>query len=151
MTSAPKKRKFGSDDQPQSDSHFHGLGCQAHGCPMIGVYGQIGGAGTCWAHDRLREAEHWPLLTQGILANLWLFKVAEKIACMSWHDLDRQAAKIDGYLRDQGRSDLCRMKNEGEFSERCSMEPRKNWAVRLRNAAYAKASESFRVEKARAA
>lgn len=151
MSFAPKKRRFDNDDQPQEKQGGHGLGCQAHGCPMIGVYGRIGDPGTCWAHDRLREAEHWPLLTQGINANLWLFKVAEKIACMPLQDLDKQAATIDTYLKNQGRSDLCRQKNDGTYPERCAMEPRINWAIRLRNAAYSKASESFSVKKAKAA
>ena len=122
------------------EQHSHGLGCIAHNCPLVGVHGANGGW-VCWAHDRLEEASQWPYLTQGIRNNQWLFRVADKVAGMPLYDLEQKAAEIAAYLVQQGRSDLVRMKNDGSFSERCELEPRTNWAMRLRSAAYAKAVE----------
>lgn len=150
-----KIRQF--TDRPEQEQrpeppHTHGLGCSAHNCPLVGVYGQIGGPGYCWAHDRLQEATQWPFLTQGIRNNQWLFRVAEKIATMPLYDLEKKSSEIDAYLKSQGRADLCRIKkNEGEWSERCEIEPRINWMARMRNAAYKAAFEYVECNWSRAA
>lgn len=139
-------------DEIQQEPKTHGYLCGAHNCPLTAVYGQIGGTGHCWAHDRLQEATQWPYLTQGIRNNQWLFRVAEKIATMPLYDLEKKAAEIDAYLRGQGREDLCRMKkNTGEWSERCEIEPRINWMARMRNAAYKAAFEYVECNWSRAA
>lgn len=139
-------------EQQQPAQHVHGIGCSAHNCPLVGVYGPIGGAGHCWAHDRLEEASQWPYLTQGIRNNQWLFRVAEKIATMPLYDLEQKSKEIDSYLRAQGRADLCRQANDkGEWSERLTVEPRPSWLSRLRNAAYKAAFEYVESNWSRAA
>ena len=100
----------------------------------------------------LLEATQWPYLTQGIRNNQWLFRVAEKIATMPLYDLEKKSIEIDSYLKSQGRSDLCRIKkNEGEWSDRCEIEPRINWMARMRNAAYKAAFEYVECNWSRAA
>ena len=138
-------------DENQQEPKTHGYICSAHNCPLTAVYGQIGGAGHCWAHDRLDEATQWPYLTQGIRNNQWLFRVAEKIATMPLCDLENKTPEIHAYLQSQGRSDLCRLKNEGKFSDRVEMEPRTNWIARMRNAAYKAAFEYVECNWSRAA
>lgn len=91
------------------------------------------------------------VLTQGITENLWLFKVAERVACMPPVDLDRKQSEIATYLAGRGRPELARAKNAGEWSERCVWEPRSAWAGRLRNAAYALAIENVKANWSRAA
>lgn len=149
-----KIRQF--TDKPEQEKtespSRHWLSCSAHNCPLVGVYGPIGSAGHCWAHDRLEEASQWPYLTNGIRNNQWLFRVAEKIATMPMYDLEQKASEIDSYLRAQGRSDLCRMKNDsGQWSERLAIEPRSSWMSRLRNAAYKAAFEYVEANWSRAA
>jgi hypothetical protein len=144
MSNAPKKRRFSEEADRVSESQGHGhsqsqgRGCIADGCPLAGTMSNStkGGPFHCWAHDRLLEAYHWPAMTKAINDNLWIFRVAEKVACMSLFDLERKQNDIHAYLRGRGRDDLCRLKNDGEWSDRCAEEPRPYWAIRLRNAAY---------------
>jgi hypothetical protein len=130
----------------EAPTQTYGLGCVAHNCPLVGAISNSthGGPFHCWAHDRLQEASQWPFLTHGINENLWLFRVAEKVACMSIFDLERKQNEIHDYLRGRGRADLCRLKNDGE-------EPRPYWANRLRNAAYSAAMEYVKANWSRAA
>lgn len=139
MSFAPKKRKFGNDDDSTEKTPNQGLGCIAHGCQLVGVFSNSSGAGSqfhCWAHDQLREPSKWPFLTQGITENLWLFKVAEKVACMPLMDLEKKQSEISAYLAGRGRPELARQKNTGEWSERLTEEPRTSWVGRLHNAAF---------------
>jgi len=142
MSAAPKKRKFGNDDETPESTSGHGRGCLAHGCQLARVFSNsTGGEFHCWAHDRLREPSQWPFLTQGITENLWLFRVAERVACMPLFDLDRKQSEIGSYLAGRGRPELARLKNTGEWSDRCPDEPRSYWVGRLRNAAFKAAME----------
>lgn len=140
MSFAPKKRKFAdADDGVPDHQQSQGIGCIAHGCQLVGVISNSSGAGSqfhCWAHDRIREPSQWPFMTQGINENLWLFKVAERVACMPLFDLEKKQSEISNYLSGRGRPELSRQKNTGEWSERLSEEPRSAWANRLRNAAF---------------
>lgn len=140
MSTSPKKRRFDdADDGVPNQHHSQGLGCIAHGCPLPGTLSDSvkgGGGFQCFAHDRLLESGKYGLLTQGIKENLWLFKVAERVACMPIIEIDNKQSEIAAYLAGRGRPELARMANTGEWSERCRYEPRPNWAIRLRNAAY---------------
>ena len=130
-----------------------GLGCSAHDCPLTGTMSDSPGGGNwkCWAHDRLEEASQWPYLTRGIHEHRWLFNLADRIATMPPYNLEQKQPEITTYLKSRDRADLCRMKNEGEWSERCAMEPRANWAIRLRNAAYSAAMDYVKANWSRAA
>lgn len=116
----------------------NGLGCTAHDCPLCGTISDSpsGGNWKCWAHDRLEEASQWPYLTRGIQENRWLFNFADRITTMPLYDLEQKAEEIAGFLKSRDREDLCRLKNDGQFSERCAMEPHSMWANRLRSAAF---------------
>lgn len=137
MSFAPKKRKFAEASEPDESSTHQGRGCIANNCPLVGsISNGSGGPFHCWAHDRLEESSQWPFLTQGINENLWLFKVADRVATLPLYDLERKQAEIAAYLAGRGMPELARMKNDGTWSERISHEPRSAWVGRLRNAAY---------------
>jgi len=145
------KRRKPDDDQAAGEQH--GLGCSANGCPLTGTISDSTGGGNwkCWAHDRLEEASQWPYLTRGINDNRWLFNLADRIATMPPYDIEQKAGEVASYLKSRDRADLCRAKNEGQWSERCAIEPRANWTMRLRNAAYSAAFEYVRENWSRAA
>jgi hypothetical protein len=132
--------KKGADAASDEQSH-HGNGCIGHNCPLRGTISDspAGGNWKCWAHDRLEEASQWPYLTHGINENLWLFKVADRVATMTPVDIDAggKQAEVDLYLRSRNRDDLVRQVNRGEYSERVKLEPIEHWRRRLREAAYA--------------
>ena len=140
-------------EKKTGSEQIHGPGCVANGCPMVGTISNSthGGPFHCWAHDRMQEASQWPFMTHGITENLWLFKVAERVACMPLIDLDRKQSEIANYLAGRGRPELARAKNAGEWSERCEFEPRSSWVGRLRNAAYSAAMEHVKANWSRAA
>jgi len=127
-----------------SKSESGGLGCSAHGCPLVGTISKstAGGNWLCWAHELTEEAHLWPEVTRGIEDNRWLFSVADRIAVMSSVELERNGKleEINNYLASRNRKDLIRMKNNGEWSERIEMEPLPYWRMRLRHAAYAAAT-----------
>lgn len=150
-----KIRQFADrkEQQETTEPQASTLACCAHNCPLPGTISRStsGGNWHCWAHDALEEPTQWPYLTQGINENRWLFRVADKIATMPWYDLQNKQREIENYLRGQNREDLCRMKNDGQFSERCDQEPVSSWIGRLRSAAYAAAFDYVQKHWTRAA
>ncbi len=135
-----KKRGFDQDDGPAPEQKSQGLGCCADGCPLVGTISPStsGGNWRCWAHDRLQEPSQWGYLTGGITANLWLFKLADRINTMPLGEMEGQGHKITAFLEAKGRPDLVRLK-DAAFDRTASIEPRHAWVMRLRNAAYAAA------------
>jgi hypothetical protein len=125
-----------------ADKESGGLNCSAHGCPLVGAISRstAGGNWRCWAHDSIDDPFQWPAITEGINENLWLFRVAERVATMPPYELETQKAEeIANYLKSRGRKDLCRLKNDGAGSDRVELEPRPYWSMRLRHAAFAAA------------
>ena len=133
MSQAPKKRGFDQSDESQ-ESKASSLACCADGCPLPGTFAPSispkPGDWRCWAHDRLEEPSQWPFLTQGINGNLWLFRLAARIASIPMYDLERNEIAIRRYLAERGRADLQR-----------EAEPVASWVSRICNAAFAAAFE----------
>lgn len=120
----------GEHDERKQESQ--GRGCCAVGCPNAGTISDStkGGPFRCWAHDRMSDGAYWGLLTKGIEENIWIFKVANRVAHLPLYELEEKAYEIDNYLASQNRTDLRR--KEGETCP--------DWIGRLRHAAFEAAS-----------